>query len=155
MKPREYSIRPVAAPLLFILLLALTIVISEGIGGLKSLFFEISWLIIVPLGILAVVGVRFRTVDLLRALWHSIRLPEPDQAAKDAEILNFAASAAISSGMMVSVIGVILILNDIHDYSGTPRRMALVLMGFFYGFFLSEFVLSPMSCKLAAQKGKI
>ena len=148
------SVRPFVAPAFFVSLIALAIWHAEGIRGFTP-FCELGSVVVVPLGILAIVGARYRVLDLFKALSHSTEMPEPDEAAKSAEILKFAASAAISSGMILSLIGAILVLANIQDPSSAPRNMAVVLVSLLYGFFLSEFALSPMSRKLLAHSEKI
>lgn len=81
--------------------------------------------------------------------WTAYPLKEIFRPSKP-EVLLYAAGCAAAMGALTTVLGMILMLASVEDVAQVPRRMALALMGLFFGIVLAEVILVPRAARLAA-----
>lgn len=145
-----FSPRPLVAPALVAGLLTVIVWRSEGAAGLRP-FLNLEALAVVLAGTLGIVGASHPLRSFMRAVSQSLR-EDPSREHErwsSSELLSTGARAAVTSGLIGTALGVILLLASIDDVAMIPRRLALALSAGFYGLLLSEFILAPMARRLA------
>ncbi|MBI5624000.1 MAG: hypothetical protein HY924_09495 [Elusimicrobia bacterium] len=129
--------------------LVLVLVAQEGMLGLRP-FINVE-------AIVLVVGINFLIVwishpfrDILRAMWLGLchgQMSEAE-AGRTRSVLEAAADAAVSAGVVATLLGTILVLSGVEELLQVPRRLALALTALFYGVLLSKCVLAPLARRL-------
>jgi flagellar motor component MotA len=127
--------------ILFIFVLAGTLVMGEGLFGLRP-FIAAEPVFLVVSGTAVIVLFTFPLKTILESIKSLFSgNPEADKEAKTraCDLFRTAAHLGLAMGAITTILGVILVLYSIMDFNRLPIRMALALTGLFYGSLLYVF----------------
>jgi len=125
MKPRHAGV--VLAPLGLLVLTGAIIGLSGGSWGLRA-FLNLEAFVFVVLG-----------TGLL--VWAAY----PFASWRTAGAAEYAAHCAVAAGVLGTLLGLIMMLSDVVDFTEVPKRTALSLNALFFGLTLSRAILLPRS----------
>jgi flagellar motor component MotA len=127
------------------------IITEEGIRGINP-FLNFGSLILIVFGSCLVMISTFTWSEIITSfrcvLSQNISNFPAEQIERAKQVFASLANSAVVFGCIVSVLGMVLMLNSITDIEMVPTRMALVLTSLFYGLFISEVIFVPLKHKL-------
>lgn len=145
--------KTILCPAAVAFLIVLAIIHADGVSGLRPFLSAESFLTVV-MGAFLVTWAAYPFRDIF--------------SRPSADMIEFAASTVMAMGILATIIGVILTLQDAvvgyssfdaatgisspieyaFDYKNVPRRLAYSLSSAFTGLFLSKVVLAPIAWRM-------
>ncbi len=124
-------------------------------GGNLRIFLDFpSAVIVVGITVGATVG-SFSWADITQAFGGALSGADLDEdvAARSQAVLNRAADAAVASGLVGALVGLVLILSNLSDPTAIGPAMAVALLTVFYGTLLGELFLRSLASDVGARSG--
>lgn len=150
--------RSAVSPVLFALFIGLVVYLAEGLSGFK-VFINLEALLLVIICLLFFLWSAYPAREILAALrcgFFGCSPGEGEKAEAAAQLLGYAAAGAVKAGLLAALFGFILVFSSMESFDASTffRRLALVLDGPFFGYFLSSMMFTPMSRRLSRQAVK-
>jgi len=150
--------KSVVSPALFAVFIGLVIYLAEGLSGFKA-FLNLEALLLMIICLLFFLWSAYPAGEILAALRCGFFGCPPGGAEKAeaaAQLLGYAAAGSVKAGVLTALLGLILVFSSMEAFDASTffRRMALVLDGPFFGYFLASMVFTPMARRLAGQAVK-
>jgi len=143
------------SPVLFAVFIGLAIYLAEGLSGFK-VFLNLEALLLVIICLMFFLWSAYPAREILTALRCGFFGCSPGDGGKAeaaAKLLGYAADGAVKAGILAALFGLILVFSAMETFDASTffRRMALVLDGPFFGYFLASMVFTPMARRLSGQ----
>lgn len=145
-------------PALFAVFIGLVIYLAEGMAGFRA-FLNLEALLLVFICLGFFLWSAYPAREILSALRCGFFGRSPgngEEAEAAAQLLGYAAAGSVKAGVLTALFGLILVFSAMETFDPSTffRRIALVLDGPFFGYFLASMVFTPMARRLSGQAEK-